>query len=147
MKRTLLLCLLILSPLFLINCTGELGTRNPANFPPGNYFYTCFSCRYTGNSLSCNCYNDDDKWVATRVVMNPRCSFIINKNGRLKCRTSGYAYLPIGDYKNSCRNCRFKYYGLQCSCETRRGHRRTSVLYYPYDCKFVHNVNGVLRCR
>lgn len=56
------------------------------------------------------------------------------------------AYLPSGNYQESCNLCRLHGSYLSCSCRNRDGFMHYTSLRVPYNCRFIENNNGYLHC-
>ncbi len=52
----------------------------------GNYRQTCRRCSFNGNRLKCHCKRMNGSWHKTKLYSAANCPFIVNANGRLRCR-------------------------------------------------------------
>lgn len=117
--------------------------------PRGNYFQSCQYCVMLGNTLTCTCKNKNNIPMATFLPWANRCGFVQNSNGKLTCSgRSVHRFLPPGNYRQSCRRCRFRHGHLKCRCQNRQGGWQRSELRHVYRCRSaIKNKNGYLTCR
>lgn len=69
------------------NINGKLRCKRYRTraLPPGSYRKTCYSCRYHGKRLACQCERRDKRLVSTVLRRPYRCLTIKNINGQLAC--------------------------------------------------------------
>lgn len=137
--------LIKVSPILLFTSlvTPAFALINP--LPNGTYQNSCRVCHISGPFMVCNCQTEQGAWIGTKIDLSNGCQSVVNVNGRLQCQSS-YSYLPRGDYKNSCSNCRMKGNYLSCYCRNNYGAVVPAGTYVYRNCHSVRNFNGRLVC-
>lgn len=72
---------------YIQNFDGQLTcTFSPGKHLPGTFHQTCRRCQSNGFNLTCLCRRRDQSEHETSLHYADRCPWIVNHNGRLKCR-------------------------------------------------------------
>lgn len=72
---------------YIQNFDGHLTcTFSPGTHLPGSFHKTCRHCHSNGFNLTCLCQRRDQSERRTSLHYADRCPWIVNHNGRLKCR-------------------------------------------------------------
>ncbi len=123
---------------------------NSLALPQGSYQSTCRHCVLLDGTLSCQCQVNPDAWWPNKVSflrVRPSCYRIYNDRGTLRCMGKPLPrYLPWGNYKDTCRYCRFSQNYLTCQCQMRDGVWRPTSLWVRPRCTPIRNQNGHLVC-
>ena len=155
------------SPVSFYNGTLMCGEPAPRpvivrTLPSGSYSQTCSACTISGDTLSCNCRNEDGfsryTSINTRHCYHP----VSNQNGRLTCGEPArrpvviqvptpapqpvVRALPSGSYSETCSGCTISGDTLSCQCKTESGYSRYTSLNTRYCGRSVSNQNGSLSC-
>lgn len=135
---------------FIRNDNGHLRCARRTRrygLPAGNYRQTCRACYFDGNTLSCQCRDRNQFWRHTSYYAAYRCSHLRNINGHLSCSNRRFSFLPRGNYRQTCRRCRFNGHILECLCKRRDQSMNDTRLFGAGHCHRVQNINGHLACR
>lgn len=135
-QRIILVFLIFLTPLSFASTV-----------PSGEYLTSCINCRLDGDNLSCWCYSPKKKPSYSELMGASLCHDIINYRGNLACRAPTHA-LPIGSYRDSCKQCHFD--GRNLSCQCRAGNNTAwypTTLMKTHRCNVdIRNIDGTLKC-
>ncbi len=134
-----------------------IGSAQADYAPPGSYQRTCSDIETTWNTLSATCRTRTGSWNYTTLRNYRDCDGdIANRNGRLECvgvyndddHGDDYGgWLPMGSYRNSCRNITIEGGTLLAECRDNFGRFRYTELPGYRSCRDIVNANGILRCR
>jgi hypothetical protein len=134
------------------------GSAHAQYAPPGSYNRTCTDIETTWNTLSATCRTRSGSWNYTTLRNYRDCDGdIVNRNGRLECagsfnddddgdRDDYGGWLPMGSYRNSCRNITIEGGTLTAECRDSFGRFRYTELPGYRSCRDIVNANGILRC-
>jgi hypothetical protein len=120
----------------------DAATCGPA---AGNYAATCSSCSTVGNTLTCECQNDQQINTSASIDLCscPQPLNIENENGAFNC-----CGIPSGSYTGSCNSCSTTGNVLSCSCknDAQDAGVATLNLCTCSSTTTIANQNGVLAC-
>lgn len=141
---------LALIPGFLILLTSLCvnGDALAQQYPPGNYKETCKDLLKIGHMLEAKCRKKDGTWQSTVLFYGSCNGPIHNNNGQLTCNQNGGDgnWLPLGNYKDSCKNMHVEGDILQAQCQRRDGSWRFTSIDYDECYSDITNQNGRLTC-
>ncbi len=136
-------------------CEGDIRNENgvlkcrqkPAPKPPaGSYSKTCKDIKVAGNELRAKCEKRSGNWKNTRIKYKKCDRDIWNDNGELSCKKKKGSNVPVGSYKNSCKDYYVESGKLYASCEKRNGRWNKSSIKYKNCDRDISNDNGELVC-
>jgi len=131
--------------------------------PTGSYTNSCSGCTISGDTLSCDCKNEDGNSRYTSLNVRYCNSSVSNQNGRLSCGESTAAprvvvqtpkpapssptgVMPKGSYAQSCSSCSVTDNRLSCHCSDEDGNKNGTSLSLFGCFNSIENCNGRLKC-